>query len=69
VNTGGGMSFAIEVAGEAAPLNQWELVKALSAAGTSTNHAQRQSASQQLQTWETHPDYYTYLQVIRALSL
>ncbi|KAK4242691.1 armadillo-type protein [Achaetomium macrosporum] len=58
------MSFAIEVPGEAAPLNQWELVKALSAAGTSTNHAQRQSASQQLQTWETHPDYYTFLQTI-----
>ncbi|AEO70193.1 f3708934-bc0f-40f6-bc3e-24752b3caa16 [Thermothielavioides terrestris] len=56
------MSFAIEVPGEAAPLSQWELVKALSAAATSTNHAQRQSASQQLQTWEAHPDYYTDLQ-------
>lgn len=57
------MSFAIEVPGEAAPLSQWELVKALSAAGTSADHAQRQSASQQLQTWEAHPDFYTDLQV------
>ncbi|KAL2130519.1 hypothetical protein VTI74DRAFT_6281 [Chaetomium olivicolor] len=58
------MSFAIEVPGEAAPLSQFELVKALSAAGTSTDHAQRQSASQQLQTWESHPDYYTALQTV-----
>ncbi|KAH6853554.1 armadillo-type protein [Chaetomium sp. MPI-CAGE-AT-0009] len=58
------MSFAIEVPGEAAPLNQWELVKALAGAGTSTDHSQRQSASQQLQTWESHPDYYTHLQTI-----
>ncbi|KAJ4296993.1 hypothetical protein N0V88_003909 [Collariella sp. IMI 366227] len=58
------MSFAIEVPGEAAPLSQFELVKALSAAGTSTDHAQRQSASQQLQTWEPHPDYYTSLQTV-----
>ncbi|KAH6650964.1 armadillo-type protein [Chaetomium tenue] len=58
------MSFAIEVAGEAAPLNQWELVKALSSAGTSTDNSQRQSASQQLQIWESHPDFYTHLQTI-----
>jgi hypothetical protein len=63
------MSFAIEVAGEAAPLNQWELVKALASAGTSTDHSQRQSASQQLQTWESHPDYYTHLQVTLRSSL
>lgn len=58
------MSFAIEAPGEAAPLNQWELVKILSAASTSTDHAQRQSASQQLQTWESNPDYYPHLQVL-----
>ncbi|GAB1310234.1 Importin-beta domain-containing protein [Madurella fahalii] len=58
------MSFAIEAPGEAAPLNQWELVKILSAASTSTDHAQRQSASQQLQTWESNPDYYPHLQTV-----
>ncbi|KAK4129393.1 ARM repeat-containing protein [Parathielavia appendiculata] len=56
------MNFAIEAPGEAAPLSPWELVKALSGAATSTDHAQRQSASQQLQTWESHPDYYASLQ-------
>ncbi|KAH6634205.1 armadillo-type protein [Chaetomium sp. MPI-SDFR-AT-0129] len=58
------MSFAIEVAGEAAPLSQWELVKALSGAATSTDHSQRQSAGQQLQSWETQPDFYLHLQTI-----
>ncbi|KAL2174760.1 armadillo-type protein [Thermothelomyces heterothallicus CBS 202.75] len=57
-------SFAIEVPGEAAPLNQWELVKALSSAATSTDHAQRQSAGQQLQAWEPHSDYFALLQTI-----
>ncbi|KAG7293225.1 hypothetical protein NEMBOFW57_003271 [Staphylotrichum longicolle] len=57
-------SFAIEVPGEATPLSQWELVKALTTASTSTDHAQRQSATQQLQAWEAHPDYYTSLQTI-----
>jgi hypothetical protein len=61
--TVGGMSFAIEVPGEAAPLTQWELVKALSGASTSTDHSQRQSAGQQLQAWESDPGYYTHLQV------
>lgn len=58
------MSFAIEAPGEAAPLNQWELIKVLSAASTSTDHAQRQSATQQLETWEPNPDYYSLLQVV-----
>ncbi|KAK4157768.1 armadillo-type protein [Chaetomidium leptoderma] len=58
------MSFAIEVPGEAAPLSQWELVKALAGAATSTDHNQRQSASQQLQSWEADPNYYTHLQTI-----
>jgi hypothetical protein len=59
----GGMSFAIEVPGEAVPLDHWELVKALTSAAASPDHAQRQSATQQLQAWESHPDYYTGLQV------
>jgi len=57
------MSFAIEVSGEAVPLDHWELVKTLTTAAASTDHAQRQSASQQLQAWEAHQDYYTGLQV------
>ncbi len=59
----GGMSFAIEVPGEAVPLGHWELVKVLTTAAASTDHAQRQSATQQLQAWEADPDYYTNLQV------
>lgn len=58
------MSFAIEVPGEAAPLGQVELVRALSAASTSTDHAQRQSAGQQLQIWESDPGFYPSLQTI-----
>ncbi|KAL2124691.1 hypothetical protein VTJ04DRAFT_1056 [Mycothermus thermophilus] len=58
------MNFAIEVPGEAAPLTPFELVKTLSAAATSTDHAQRQSAGQQLQAWESHPDYYALLQTV-----
>ena len=56
------MSFAIEVPGEAAPLSMFELGRALEAAATSTDNAQRKSAGQQLQAWEAHPDYYTSLQ-------
>jgi hypothetical protein len=62
------MNFAIEAPGEAAPLSPWELVKALNSAAISTDHAQRQSASQQLQTWESHTDYYTSLQVLFSLG-
>ncbi|KAL2271024.1 hypothetical protein VTJ83DRAFT_395 [Remersonia thermophila] len=58
------MSFAIEVPGEAAPLSPFELVKALSTAATSTDNGQRQSAGQQLQAWESHPDYYAGLQSV-----
>ncbi|KAK3694902.1 armadillo-type protein [Podospora appendiculata] len=58
------MSFAIEVPGEAAPLSLLELAKALEAAATSSDNAQRQSASQQLQVWETHPDFYPGLQTV-----
>ncbi|KAK3393703.1 armadillo-type protein [Podospora didyma] len=58
------MSFAIEVPGEAAPLSMFELGRALEAAATSTDNAQRKSAGQQLQAWEAHPDYYPSLQTI-----
>ena len=57
------MSFAIEVPGEAAPLNLLELARTLEYAALSTDHAQRQSAGQQLQSWESRPDYYVSLQV------
>jgi len=56
------MNFAIEVPGEAVPLNAPDLCKALQA-GTSNDHQQRQSASQQLTEWEGHPDYFSLLQV------
>jgi len=55
-------SFAIEVPGEAVPLNFPDLCKALQA-GTSTDHAQRQTASAQLKEWEVHPEYFVSLQV------
>ncbi|KAK0734323.1 armadillo-type protein [Lasiosphaeria miniovina] len=58
------MSFAIEVPGEAAPLSIFELGRALEAAATSTDNAQRQSAGQQLQAWEVQPNYYSTLQTI-----
>ncbi|KAK3941056.1 armadillo-type protein [Diplogelasinospora grovesii] len=58
------MSFAIEVPGEATPLSLFELGKALEAGALSTDHAQRQSASQQLQAWETQPEYFSTLQTV-----
>ncbi|KAK3951792.1 armadillo-type protein [Pseudoneurospora amorphoporcata] len=56
--------FAIEVAGEAAPLNLLELARTLEYAALSTDHAQRQSAGQQLQSWESRPDYHVSLQTV-----
>ena len=56
------MNFAIEVPGEANPLNAQDLCKALQA-GTSTDHNQRQSASQQLTEWEAHDHYFSPPQV------
>jgi hypothetical protein len=56
------MSFAIEVPGDANPLNVQELCRALAAA-TATNFAERQTAGQQLQTWETQQGYFSSLQV------
>lgn len=62
-NNSNKMSFAIEVPGEAAPLNLLELARTLEYAALSTDHTQRQSAGQQLQSWESRPDYYVSLQV------
>lgn len=60
------MSFAIEVPGGANPLSIQDLCRALSAATTSHDYAQRQAAEQQLSAWETTPGYYSSLQVRRT---
>lgn len=57
------MSFAIEVPGGANPLTFQHLCRALESATTSQAYAQRQAAEQQLQEWQTHPGYYSSLQV------
>ena len=57
------MSFAIEVPGEALPLTLFDLGRALENAAVSSDHTQRQAATKQLQTWESHPDYFPALQV------
>ncbi|KAJ1327668.1 importin-11 [Microdochium nivale] len=57
------MSFAIEVPGEASPLSLHELFRVLQAA-SSNNSNQRQSAGQQLSSWESIPDYYPGLQAV-----
>ncbi|TEA18873.1 Importin-11 [Colletotrichum sidae] len=57
------MSFAIEVPGEANPLNLQELCRALESA-TSTDYARRQAAGQQLTSWESEAGYYSSLQTI-----
>jgi hypothetical protein len=57
------MSFAIEVPGETVPLSLFDLGRTLEAAAASTDRAQRQAAGQQLQAWESHPDYFPALQV------
>lgn len=58
------MSFAIEVPGEASPLSFQELCRSLQLASSSPDHTQRQSAGQQLSSWEqTQVDYYPSLQV------
>lgn len=56
------MSFAIEVPGEANPFSLPELGRALQAA-SSLDRSARQAATQQLQAWEAHPDYFPSLQV------
>ncbi|OAA62768.1 importin [Niveomyces insectorum RCEF 264] len=57
------MSFAIEVPGEAVPLNLPDLCKALEA-GNANDHHQRQSASKQLEQWQSHPHYFSSLQTV-----
>lgn len=57
------MSFAIEVPGAAIPLNASDLCKALQA-GNSSDHSQRQAASQQLDEWQTHQNYFSLLQTV-----
>ncbi|KIH89460.1 importin [Sporothrix brasiliensis 5110] len=57
------MSFAIEVPGAAVPFNLPDLCKALQA-GNSSDHSQRQAASQQLDEWQTHPNYFPSLQLV-----
>jgi hypothetical protein len=56
------MSFAIEVPGEAAPLTPQQVYHALQSAGSS-QQLSIQTGTQQLQTWETRPGYYSLLQV------
>lgn len=56
------MSFAIEVSGDANPLSLQSLVRALQLA-TSHDFAQRQTAGQQLTSWEQQHGYYSSLQV------
>lgn len=55
------MSFAIEVPGDANPLTLQSLYQTLQSA-TSTDYAQRQTAGQQLTSWELQPGYYSSLQ-------
>lgn len=60
------MSFAIEVPGEAAPLNAQQVLHALQSA---SSHQQQliQTGSKQLQTWEVQRGYYPLLQVSPTL--
>lgn len=62
------MSFTVEAAGDANPLCLDSLLRALQSA-TSLDHIQRQSAGQQLSSWEQQPGYYSSLQVQLPLSL
>lgn len=61
------MSFSIEVAGDANPLGFETLCRALQAA-SSTDYAQRQTAGQQLTSWEQQQGYYSGLQVRASLN-
>ncbi|PTD12380.1 Importin-11 [Fusarium culmorum] len=57
------MSFSIEVAGDANPLSLQSLYQTLQSA-TSTDYAQRQTAGQQLTSWELQQGYYSSLQAV-----
>ncbi|TGO88826.1 hypothetical protein BPOR_0140g00180 [Botrytis porri] len=57
------MAFAIEVPGEAAPLNPQQVYLALQSAGSSQQQA-IQTGTQQLEAWKTQRGYYTLLQAV-----
>ncbi|KAI0007770.1 putative importin 11 [Xylariaceae sp. FL0662B] len=57
------MDFAIEVPGAATPLSFQELCRTLQLASSHDN-TQRQSAGQQLSSWETNQEYYPALQSV-----
>ncbi|ODA78430.1 hypothetical protein RJ55_05811 [Drechmeria coniospora] len=57
------MSFAIEVSGDASPLDFQTLCRALQLA-TSHDYTQRQAMGRQLVSWEQHPGYYSSLQAV-----
>jgi hypothetical protein len=56
------MNGAIELPGEASPLNPGQVFAALQAAGSNQQQL-IQTGTQQLQTWETQRGYYSLLQV------
>lgn len=56
------MEGAIELPGEAAPLTPQQVLMALKSASSHQQNLIR-SGTQQLQTWEGQPGYYSLLQV------
>lgn len=54
-------TFAIEVPGEANPLDETQLLRTLSSAA-STDPQQIQTGTKQLTQWEKYPTYYRHLQ-------
>lgn len=62
------MAQAVELPGEANPMNLQNVLNAVIMAASSTQQ-QVQTGAQQLQNWEKHEKYYTYLQVFLLLLL
>lgn len=62
------MAQAVELPGEANPMNLQNVLNAVIMAASSTQQ-QVQTGAQQLQNWEKHEKYYTYLQVLLLLLL
>lgn len=60
------MTQAVELPGEANPMNLQNVLNAVIMAASSTQQ-QVQTGAQQLQNWEKHEKYYTYLQVLLLL--
>ncbi|KAI0197676.1 putative importin 11 [Astrocystis sublimbata] len=56
------MNFSIEVPGAASPLNRVELCRALQSASSSQDHHKRQAAVEQLNFWQSYPEFYPILQ-------